>query len=158
LLGKALLLAGNGEAAEEQLQEATSLSPLSEEVYVEVGAALRDAGRLEAAAARYERAVELEPKNQLYNLDLGRIYSTLSTAGGWNEGYFEKAERTLVRAARQQPVPGSSADSQQAALLALGDLYYRWDREEEAIAVYEQVLREDPESEAASNRLEELQG
>jgi tetratricopeptide (TPR) repeat protein len=90
LLGKALLLAGNGEAAEEQLQEATSLSPLSEEVYVEVGAALRDAGRLEAAAARYERAVELEPKNQLYNLDLGRIYSTLSTAGGWNEGYFEK--------------------------------------------------------------------
>jgi tetratricopeptide (TPR) repeat protein len=158
LLGKALLLAGNGEAAEEQLQEATDLSPLSEEVYVEVGTALRDAGRLEAAAARYERAVELEPKNQLYNLDLGRIYSTLSTAGGWNEGYFEKAERTLMRAAGQQPVPGSSADSQQAALLALGDLYYRWDREEEAIAVYEQVLREDPESEAASNRLEELQG
>ncbi|MDP8974706.1 MAG: tetratricopeptide repeat protein, partial [Actinomycetota bacterium] len=158
LLGKALLLAGNGEAAEKQLREATDLSPLSEEVYVEVGAALRDAGRLEAAAARYERAVELEPKNQLYNLDLGRIYSTLSTAGGWDEAYFEKAERTLVRAAGQQPVPGSSADSQQAALLALGDLYYRWNREEEAIAVYEQVLRDDPESEAASNRLEELQG
>jgi TolA-binding protein len=55
-------------------------------------------------------------------------------------------------------VPGSSADSQQAALLALGDLYYRWDREKEAIAVYEQVLSEDPGSEAASNRLEELQG
>jgi tetratricopeptide (TPR) repeat protein len=158
LLGKALLLAGSGKAAEEQLQEATALSPLSEEVYAEVGAALRDAGRLEAAAARYERAVELDPKNQLYNLDLGRIYSTLSTAGGWDEGYFERAEETLTRAAGQQPVPGSAAASQQAALLSLGDLYYRWDREEEAIAVYEQVLREDPNSEAATNRLEELQG
>jgi tetratricopeptide (TPR) repeat protein len=157
-LGKALLLAGEAQAAEQQFQEATDLSPLSEEVYAEVGAALRDAGRLEAAAARYERAVDLEPKNQLYNLDLGRIYSTLSTAGGWDERYFEKAEETLIRAAKQQPVPGSSAASQQAALLALGDLYYRWDREEEAIAVYEQVLREDPNSEAASNRLEELQG
>jgi tetratricopeptide (TPR) repeat protein len=158
LLGKALLLAGDAQAAGEQFQEATDLSPLSEEVYAEVGAALRDAGRLEAAAARYERAVELEPKNQLYNLDLGRIYSTLSTAGGWDEGYFEKAEETLIRAAGQQTVPGSSKDSQQAALLTLGDLYYRWDREDEAIAVYEQVLSEDPESEAANNRLEELQG
>lgn len=157
-LGKALLLAGYEEAAEEQLQEATDLSPLSEKVHAETGDALRDAGRLKAAAARYERAIELQPKNQLYTLELGKIYSTLSTAGGRDEGYFEKAERTLVRAAGQQPVPGSSADSQQAALLALGDLYYRWDREEEAIAVYEQVLREDPESEAASNRLEELQG
>ena len=157
LLGKALLLAGDAQAAEEQMEEATDLSPLSEEVYAEVGAALRDAGRLPAAAARYERAVELEPKNPLYTLELGRIYSTLSTAGGRDEEYFQKAERTLTRAASQQSVSGSSG-SQQAALLALGDLYYRWDREEEAIAVYEQVLEEEPNSEAARERLEELQG
>ena len=157
LLGKALLLAGNGEAAEEQFEEATDLSPLSEEVYAEVGAALRDAGRLPAAAARYERAVDLEPKNPLYNLELGRIYSTLSTAGGRDEKYFEKAEGALTQAASQESASGSSS-SQQAALLTLGDLYYRWDREEEAIAVYEQVLSENRDSEAARERLEELQG
>ena len=156
-LGKALLLAGDEEAAKEQFDQATDLSPLSEKVHAETGAALRDAGRLKAAAARYERAVELQPKNQLYNLELGRIYSTLSTADGRDEEYFEKAEETLVRAARLEPVPGSTG-SEQAALLALGDLYYQWDREEEAIAVYERVLSMDPNYEAASNRLEELQG
>ena len=151
------MLAGSGDAAEEQVDAATELSPLSEEVHAEGGTALRDAGRLPAAAARYERAVDLQPKNPLYNFELGRIYSTLSTAGGWNEEYFEKAEQALVRAASQQTASGSS-DYQQAALLALGDLYYRWDREEEAIAVYEQILKEDPKSEAARERLDELQG
>jgi tetratricopeptide (TPR) repeat protein len=91
------LLAGDGEAAEEQFEEATDLSPLSEEVYAEVGTALRDAGRLPAAAARYERAVVLEPKNQIVQPWIsGRIYSTLSPLAGRDEGYFEKARKTLV--------------------------------------------------------------
>ena len=44
------------------------------------------------------------------------------------------------------------------ALPSLGDLYYQWGREEEAIAVYEQALERDPDSEEAENRLEELRG
>jgi len=44
------------------------------------------------------------------------------------------------------------------ALLASSDLYSQWGREEEAIAVYEQVLERDPDSEEAENRLEELRG
>jgi tetratricopeptide (TPR) repeat protein len=155
--GKALLLAGDEEAAREQFDQATELSPLSEKVHAQTGDALRDAGRHKAAAARYERAIELQPKNQLYTLELGKIYYALSMADGRDEEYFDKAEETLVRAARLEPVPGST-DSEQAALLSLGELYYQWNREEEATAVYERVLSLDPNSEAASNRLEELQG
>ena len=51
-----------------------------------------------------------------------------------------------------------SLDSTGAALLALGDLYYRWDREDEAIAVYERVLERDPNSQEAESRLVELRG
>jgi tetratricopeptide (TPR) repeat protein len=122
-----------------------------------VGDALRDAGRLKAAAARYERAVELEPQNQLYNLELGKIYSTLSTANGQDEAYFGKAEEALTRAARLGPVPGR-ADARESALLALGDLYYRWDREEDAATAYQQVLKLDPNSQEATSRLKEIQG
>ena len=43
-------------------------------------------------------------------------------------------------------------------LLALGDLYSQWGREEEAIVAYEQVLKRDPDPEEAENRLEELRG
>ena len=156
-LGRTLLLAGDEGAAQEQFEEATELNPLSDEVHASVGDALRNAGRLRGAAARYERAVELRPKNQLHHLELGKIYSALSTADGWDEEYFDKAEETLVRAARLEPVPGSRASSKEAALLALGDLYYRWDRQEEAITTYEQVLDVDPDSQEARSRLEELQ-
>lgn len=158
-LGKALLFAGDEETAQEQFQEAIDMSPLSEKVHADVGDALKEAGRLKAAAARYERAVELAPKNQLYNLKLGTTYAELSFVNGRDEEYFAKAEKTLTRAANQEPVPGStSTDSKKSALLALGDLYYRWDRKEEATATYEQVLSTDPNSQEAKNRLEELQG
>jgi tetratricopeptide (TPR) repeat protein len=158
-LGKALLLAGDEQSAQEQFQEAIDMSPLSEKVYADVGDALQETGRLKAAAARYERAVELAPKNQLYNLKLGTTYATLSFVNGWDEEYFGKAEETLKRAATQEAVPGAtSTESKKSALLALADLYYRWDRQEEAIATYEQVLSTDPNSQEARDRLEELQG
>jgi tetratricopeptide (TPR) repeat protein len=156
-LGRALLLTGEDESALEQFEEATDLNPLSDQVHADIGDALQEAGRLRGAAARYERAVELRPKNQLYTLKLGRTYTLLSTADGWDEGYFERAEETLERTASLPPTPGQ-ADSTGAALLSLGDLYYRWDREEEAIAAYEQVLERDPDSEEAQNRLKELRG
>jgi tetratricopeptide (TPR) repeat protein len=156
-LGRALLLAGDDETAQTQFEEATDLNPLSDLVHADVGDALHEAGRLKAAAARYERAVELRPKNQLYNLKLGRTYSLLSTADGGDEEYFEKAEETLRRTANLPPTPGQS-DSRGAALLSLGDLYYQWGREKEAIAVYEHALERYPDSNEAENRLEELRG
>ena len=156
-LGRVLLLAGDDGAAQEQFEEATDLNPLSDTIHADVGDALQEAGRLKGAAARYERAVELRPKNQLYNLKLGRTYSLLSFADGGDETYFERAEETLRRTASLPPTPGQE-DSTGAALLALGDLYYRWGREEEAIAVYERVLERDPNSAEAESRLEELQG
>jgi tetratricopeptide (TPR) repeat protein len=156
-LGRTLLLAGDEEAAQEEFEEATDLNPLSDQVHAQIGDALLEAGRLRSAAARYERAVELSPKNQLYNLKLGRTYSLLSTADGRDEGYFQRTEETLRRTASLPRTPGQ-ADSTGAALLSLGDLYYRWDREEEAIAAYEQALERDPNSEEADSRLEELRG
>lgn len=156
-LGGALLLAGDDEAANRQFEEATDLGPLSEDVHADVGDALQAAGRLKGAAARYEQAVELDPKNQIYTLKLGTTYSTLSTSDGRNEEYFGKAEETLQQTTRLDPVPGSP-DRRGAALLSLADLYYQWDRKEEAIAAYDQVLELDPNSGVARSRLEELQG
>jgi tetratricopeptide (TPR) repeat protein len=155
-LGGALLLAGDDEAANKQFEEATDLGPLSEANYADMGDALQNAGRLKSAAAKYERAVELIPQNQLYNLKLGTTYSKLSIAEGKNEEYFGKAEETLKRTARLETVPGLP-DYKSAALLALGDLYYQWNRKEEAIAVYEQILKLDPNAQQAKDRLEELQ-
>lgn len=156
-LGGALLLAGDDAAANEQFEAATDLGPLSEDVQADLGDALQAAGRLKGAAARYERAVELDPKNQIYTLKLGTTYSALSTAEGRDEEFFGKAEETLERTARLEPVPGSP-DRKGAALLSLADLYYRWDREEEAVATYERLLELDPNSGVARSRLEELQG
>ena len=67
------------------------------------------------------------------------------------------AEETLRRTANLPRTSGQS-DSRGVTLLSLGDLYYQWDREEEAIAVYEQALERDPGSQEAQNRLEELRG
>jgi hypothetical protein len=85
-LGRALLLAGEDGAGQERFEEATDLNPLSDVVHADVGDVLQEAGRLKGAAARYERVLELRPKNQLYNLKLGRTYSLLSTADGGTKG------------------------------------------------------------------------
>ncbi|MBV9454536.1 MAG: tetratricopeptide repeat protein [Rubrobacter sp.] len=154
-LGRALLVGGDQKDADEELTQAVYLDPLSAEIHANVGDAYLMAGNPNKASESYERAMELKPENQFYPLRLGMIYSALSTQNGWYEEYFERAEETLRHAERLKPAPGGK-DYSDAIQLALGDLYSRWERKEEAKNAYEKALELNPESKEAKQRLEKL--
>jgi tetratricopeptide (TPR) repeat protein len=154
-LGRTLLVGGDQKAADEELTRAVYLDPLSAEIHANVGDAYLMAGNLIKASESYDRVVELKPENQFYALRLGTIYSTLSTQNGWHEEYLERAEETLRHAERLKPAPGGK-DYSDAVQLALGDLYSRWERKEEAKKAYEKALELNPESKEAKERLEQL--
>jgi tetratricopeptide (TPR) repeat protein len=74
LLGEALLLNGEGEAALLEYQKAVALAPTSAAAQVAFGSAYARLGRPEEAAERYLRAVELEPGNPAHYRRLCRLY------------------------------------------------------------------------------------
>jgi tetratricopeptide (TPR) repeat protein len=74
VLGEALLLNGEADAAIVEYQKAVALAPASVAAQVALGSAYARLGRAEAAVERFLRAVELEPGNPTHYRRLARVY------------------------------------------------------------------------------------
>lgn len=153
-LGKALNLKKDYDAADREFDRALRLDPRSATLHGTLGLANRTSGRLQKAAGYYEEALDLDPGNDLYTLQLGLTHAELSTLDGRDRDYFESAESELKQAAR----PDSSLDDdrRKTAYFALGGLYTRWKEPKNAIAAYEKALKIDSDFEPARQKLEKL--
>ncbi len=77
VLGEALLLNGEAEAAVQEYQKAVALAPTSATAQAGLGSAYARAGQTEAAAERFLRAVQLEPGNPTHYRTLARLYQKM---------------------------------------------------------------------------------
>lgn len=154
-LGKALNLAKDFGAADREFERAVRLNPRSASLHGLLGLSNKASGQPEKAAEYYEGALDLDPGNELYTLQLGLIHAELSMRGGKDRNYFELAEREL------KTVSGSDSSlddtRRKTAYFALGNLYARWREPEKAVSAYEQVLKMDPDFRSARQKLERLE-
>ncbi len=74
ILGEALLLNGDAEAAFVEYQKAVALAPTSAAAQAALGSAYARLGQAEAAVERFLRAIELESSNPAHYRNLTRLY------------------------------------------------------------------------------------
>lgn len=154
--GKLLLKLRIQKKAVEQYREVVELYPDVPSYRVLLGKALIRAGERETAEEEFDRALRLDPLSPDLNLQLGLLYARLSQ-NGEDERYSELAAKHLEKAAKL--ASSESHDNvyqSRKAYFALGELYERQERTEEAIAAYEQALEVSPEFKPARKKLEEL--
>jgi tetratricopeptide (TPR) repeat protein len=104
--------------------------------------ALIDRGRRTDAVKYLENAIELDEGNPAYHLELGRLLSG-------NPRRRADAETHLIRANELNPAIVTG-------YLALGELYLKLDRIEEAVRMFREVLRWEPGHIDATAQLDEL--
>ncbi len=153
-LGRALNLTKDFRAADEEFGRAVRLNPRSAALHALLGRSNRASGRLEEAAGYYETALDLDPGNHTYTLQLGSTHAALSTKGSNNREYFDRAERELKEVATSK----SGASNKKRAYFSLGALYQRWGKTEDAASAYEKALEIDPRFEPARRNLERVSG
>jgi tetratricopeptide (TPR) repeat protein len=100
--------------------------------------------RFHEALRFLENAAKLDPARAEYELQLGLLRSR-------NPRMRAEAETSLRRAVQLEP-------TSTAGYVALGDLYARAGRNDEAAAMYREALRWNPDHRAAAERLAALQG
>lgn len=150
-LGGALVLTKDYEAADEEFRKAERLNPRSPTLFALMGNANKASGRLEEALSFYERALELDPGNPEYALQVGLMHARIAIRND-DDGHAEQAERELEEATRA-PL---SQEKKATAWFALGQLYELRGRPDEAERAFEESLRANPDSEPARTALEEL--
>jgi tetratricopeptide (TPR) repeat protein len=99
-------------------------------------------GRFTDAVTSLENAIKLDGGNAAYRVELGQLLAR-------NPRLRPQAEEQLLEANRIDP---SLVDG----YLALGDLYLKTNRRDEAIHLFREVLRWEPGHAAATERLQEL--
>lgn len=154
-LGGALLEAGKPKVAAEEFERAIDLNPYSTGTHLKIGQSNEAAGRYEEAVEAYEKAIRMGLDSQLIRLKLGQVHTTLAKPG--RKENFEHAEENLTEAAEMGSFDPSK-DLSDRAYVALGDLYRRWKRPEDAKTAYKEALRINPDFGPASKKLERLRG
>ena len=98
--------------------------------------------KLQEAVTFLENAIELDEANATYHLELGRVLLL-------NPRRRSDCEDHLVRAIELDPTSS-------AASLALGDLYAKTGRKDQARHMFNEVLRWEPENAEARQRIKQL--
>jgi tetratricopeptide (TPR) repeat protein len=98
--GNRARLSGDYAAAQPLLEDAIRACPDAARCWWALGHVLMNLGEFETAASRFEKAIELEPKNQTFMLDLAKLFEML--------GEFDAARPVLERIIE---VDGSSKEA-----------------------------------------------
>ncbi len=139
LLGEALMLAHDHQAALAAFKKAVKAAPNDAYALSALGALFVDlANDLEVARSLFQKSVEIDPTNSLYRQRLGRLLFTL--------GDFDGAEHHLKTAMEY----GSRAPEVQ---YQLGRLAEETGRPEEALAYFQAALEQDPAYQPALERV-----
>jgi len=139
MLGAATWQRGCVYASEETLwQDTVSKNPQAWRAYINLGAALKQAGKLEAAVGCFEQALRLQPDSAEAHNDLGDALR--------QQGQMPEAIRHFEQALRIRPQYAEPHGNLGNALAQLG-------RDQEAIRHFEQALQINPDFAEVHNNL-----
>ena len=148
-LGMARVLAdqGNSDEALEAIKKARRVRPVYPEASAVEGRIYKDTGEEDKAIASFKRAIR-EGKGfqpEAYT-GLGLLYKD-KAGGGGASGDFAAEEANYLEAIKnlQKAIEQLSA-SEPVVYILLGEVYEKLNRDKDAIAVYEQFLRDFPDS------------
>lgn len=108
---------------------------------MQLGALYLKKGDLKSALEQYAAVIKLEPQNENAHGNLAQIYE--------DQGAYKKAMEHYAIAVSLEPNPGRAAGIARLVLGALGKLYYSEQHLDKSLAVFNQVLDEDPENTSA---------
>lgn len=125
-------LAENGQTAEAlaKLQELVALHPDLAVVHNDLGVLHYQTGDVQAAAAHYEKAVEIDPGNAVYRKNLADFYCIA-------QGRLEEGMQIYVDLLAQEP-------DDVEILAALGQICERLDKPDDARGFYDMALNVEP--------------
>jgi tetratricopeptide (TPR) repeat protein len=162
--------------AERICREGLQRHPHYHSARVLLGRTLLEMDRLEESSTEFRAVLEMEPQNLLAGKLLAGIYRS---QGQWSEALntFRKLQSyfpddaeirsqvyRLERGPEEEPTaapapPPSDSPAQDAiATNTLAEIYLRQGLVDRAVAVYENMLRADPDNQAVRRRVAEIQG
>lgn len=132
LLGHALMKQNRLNEAEEQLRLALSLNADFPQLYEDLGSVLAMNDNYEEAIPLFEKAIRLEPRLPLAHKKLGQALAAIGRGEDADEQFEEYFEK-----------------DPEAGAIAIGANHLRSGRKDEAIKVFRDVLRKNPENVSA---------
>ena len=125
----------------QELKAMIARDPRQVQARMQLGELYLKKGDLKSAREQYEAVVKIEPQNENAHGNLGQIYEDL--------GSYKKAQEEYAMAVALEPKPERAAGIAKLILLASGRQYFAEEHLDQAEAVFNQVLDEDPENTTA---------
>ncbi len=149
-LGQIYAQRGEFSAAEEQLQKAVRLNPDNPRSRYKLGFVLSKLDRYEEAVAQLNRAVELAPQMAEAHHALAGVYRRMGRAAesARTQAEFERLSRAEVE--------GRQKSRRISAYHRKGSELLSQDKLSEALAVFEEILRLDPNNDLAYYRMAQI--